>query len=479
MDNKITKLIKTLYKDEEGNPLELTPGQVEIFETIAQKLHPRNHLMCYTRYGKSLTVALAVLTRASSYPEKWAIVANTKDKAKIIMSYINGHIFDNEYTKARFVRDKGERDEDVKKYRNKSHITFDLGEGRIGEIFIASAKEALGFGASNVVEDESALIENEDHALVMRMLGDKPDNFLVKIGNPFNRNHFLDSFKDPTYHKIVIDVNQGVREGRVKQEYVDEMKQHAFFDILYLNIFPPEGSVDDEGWIPLFTESEIKQSMQDGVHFGEERAGVDVADSGLNNSAIIKRSSGYAEILFASPKIDPMDFVGQVILSRDQINVKKYFVDRVGVGAGVLSRLNELSFQETDKTKKLNIFGVNAGEKPIDQSRFDNRRAEMYWHLREWIKAGGKLSNDPRWLELLNIKYRASSSGKVQIKPKNDMIKEGIPSPDFADGLSLTFYEPDRIGTRLTEQERFFYKKMQQNKQKNLKSNTHFHLKTR
>ncbi len=54
---------------------------------------------------------MAVLTRVATYPEKWAIVAGNKDKAGIIMSAIIRHIFDNEYTKSKFVMAKGETQE--------------------------------------------------------------------------------------------------------------------------------------------------------------------------------------------------------------------------------------------------------------------------------------------------------------------------------------------------------------------------------
>lgn len=72
---KIRDMVASMYKNEDGNPIYLTPSQVEIFASIAMRLHPRIHCETFTRFGKSRTTALAVLTRASSYPEKWAIVA--------------------------------------------------------------------------------------------------------------------------------------------------------------------------------------------------------------------------------------------------------------------------------------------------------------------------------------------------------------------------------------------------------------------
>jgi hypothetical protein len=79
-------------------------------------------------------------------------------------------------------------------------LTFKVGRENnkdvYGEIYIGGAKDVLGLGAECIVEDESALIDDNNHSLVVRMLGDDPrNNFLAKIGNPFTRNHFLSGGK--------------------------------------------------------------------------------------------------------------------------------------------------------------------------------------------------------------------------------------------------------------------------------------------
>jgi hypothetical protein len=84
---------------------------------------------------------------ASNYPEKVAIIAGKKDKAQIIMDYAISHIFDNELTKSRFIVGAGETLDYIRRHRNKQHLTFDVGDGQLGELFIGSAKDASGFGA--------------------------------------------------------------------------------------------------------------------------------------------------------------------------------------------------------------------------------------------------------------------------------------------------------------------------------------------
>ena len=121
------ELVKSLYCDDKGRPFELTDGQLQIFDLIFKKKYPRNHIETPTRYGKSETVSMGVLTRASTFPEKWAIVAGSQEKAQIIMNYIIKHIFDNDYTKKRFVMEKGESEESIRRHRSKRRINFNVG----------------------------------------------------------------------------------------------------------------------------------------------------------------------------------------------------------------------------------------------------------------------------------------------------------------------------------------------------------------
>jgi len=451
------ELVKTLYKNDEGKPFELTTSQVELFDLVFKKKHKRCHIMTHTQYGKSLVVALAVLTRVSTFPEKWCIVAPSNKKAEIIMGYIIQHAFDNAYTMNKMEIGKESSMERLRRERSSKRLTFRIGK-RIGEVFVLSAEarrtsdveEALmGFGSPNIVEDESALIKDKIHSTAMRMLGGYHDNYLFKIGNPFRRNHFLRSFRDDKYYKLTVDWKKSVAEGRIKQDFVDEMRKEAFFDVLYDCQFPPEDYIDEKGWMPLLSEKDIQMAQEEGDHFGQERMGIDVAGTGSNNSVIVKRSAGYAEMLFKSDSIDLMDFAGKIMIESKNFNTDRRYIDNIGIGAGVYSRLREQGFR---------VVGANVALKAAD-SRFFNKRAEVYWRLREWIKSGGKLSKDKDWNQLLYIKYKADSSGKLQIIPKIELLREGKESPDAADALALTFYDPPRLKL-LTEEEKRFYKRI-------------------
>ena len=330
----------------------------------------------------------------------------------------------------------------------------------------------MGFGGRNIIADESSLVVDEINSGVFRMLAGKgEDTFFLKIGNPFNRNHFLDDWQGNRYMKVYVDYIIGLAEGRYIPEFIEEAREKKKFDVLFECRFPAEEAVDEGGWMKLLTETEIKAAMQPGKHFGEEKLGCDPADEGTNNAAIVKRSSGYAEILYSESSVDPVQFAGPIIQQADTIisEKKKIFIDKVGVGAGTVGKMREIEainkaeMRELNKKSALVITAVNAGETPTDKMQYANKRAEMYWRLRKWIKAGGILSNDERWLQLAEVPYQSDHRGRLVIMSKAEMRKIGIESPDEADALALTFYHAETPVVVSTE-DKFFYKKMMKEK---------------
>lgn len=447
-------MVLSLYKDDHGNPFELTKGQREIFDCIFYKQSPngqnRIHIETFTQFGKSDTVSMAVLTRAATFPEKWVIVAPSQSKARIIMGFIIKHLFENEYTLNRFKIKEGESIDTVRRERSKNRLTFDTGNNQIGEIFILSAESRLkqsedignalmGFGAPNLVEDEAALISDEADAKAMRMVGgfsSSGKDFVVKIGNPFTRGHFLKSFEDPTYHKVVINYERGIREGRVTRKFIEEMRKKPYFRVLYECKFPEADEIDSHGWTQLLSEDDVERSQlkpgEEIEHIGEKRIGNDVARGGSNQTVWCLRSMNFADILAKSRQDNLTEIAAQTafFMKDKMVPEQNVFIDDVGVGGGAVDPLHY-------EQKK--VRGVNVGQRALEQSRFVNIRAESYWRLREWIKKGGRLSRDDDWYQLSKIKYKPDSKGRLRIMSKDEMRGMGIDSPDVADACMLTF----------------------------------------
>lgn len=445
-------ICRILYKTREGKPFELTDGQNEIFEAIFKRKYPRLHIETCTQYGKSETISMAVLTRLCLFPEQWAVISHTKDKAQIIMNYLIGHIFDNDFTRSRFVMEKGETEESIRRYKNKSKINLKLENGLLGEIFIGTAKDAMGLGSPNVVEDESALIKDPEEALVFRMLNAQPDNFYCKVGNPWDSGHFRKTRNDLKYHKIRVIWQQAVKEGRLTFEQVEEARQRPFFKVLFDCEFPDMSLADEKGWVSLLTEDEINNAIVDideSQGFGLRRLGVDVAGGGRNFSVLVHRTTNLAKILFRLSTKSTMNLLDVILTQKNERGYRSQdiFIDALGVGKGPYDSLvRVLNIEEEDND--VWPTAVIGSEKADDDEKFINKRAECYWRLREWILGGGQLVKNDYWLELTKIKYRVSTDlkrGRLQIMSKEDMLKLGVESPDCADALALTFARPDNL----------------------------------
>jgi hypothetical protein len=110
-------------------------------------------------------------------------------------------------------------------------------------------------------------------------------------------------------------------------------------------------------------------------------------------------------------------------------------VDDTGVGSGVTDRLHE---------QGIPVLPVNFGGGAWQPERFVNRRAEMYWSLREALR-NNELALPPDaklQAELTNIKYKLDSRGRYQIEAKDEIRKRLGRSPDRADALALAVWAP-------------------------------------
>ena len=148
--------------------------------------------------------------------------------------------------------------------------------------------------------------------------------------------------------------------------------------------------------------------------------------------------------LWRSP--DLMVTVGRVLHEAGQVLPGGILVDAGGVGAGVADRLKQLRFA---------VEAVQFGGSASDPQRFRNRRAELYWGLRELLEQG-KVSppdDDELVADLTSVRYRFTQDGRVELEPKEELRKKLGRSPDRADALVLAvarLAQPKPVGGVIT-----------------------------
>jgi len=118
------------------------------------------------------------------------------------------------------------------------------------------------------------------------------------------------------------------------------------------------------------------------------------------------------------------------------------FIDKTGMGAGIVDRLQELNVP---------VVGVNAAERANDPLTYENHKAEMWWLMKEWFEdAPCRIPNNAALIaDICAPQPDESSNGRKLLEGKKKLAKRGIRSPDGGDALALTFAHPvvRRVGS--------------------------------
>ena len=162
--------------------------------------------------------------------------------------------------------------------------------------------------------------------------------------------------------------------------------------------------------------------------------GVDIARFGENSSTICIRQGRKVFDIEVLPKQDLMVTAHHVAEAIKRERPLQVFVDGSGIGAGVVDRLRQLNFSVVD---------VNGGNQSLNP-RFLNKRAEMWWGMKEWIESGNcELPKDKELQkELTVVTYDYTDKGRIRLDRKADIMDDFGFSPDRADSLAMTFAYP-------------------------------------
>lgn len=162
--------------------------------------------------------------------------------------------------------------------------------------------------------------------------------------------------------------------------------------------------------------------------------GVDVAISDRDRTAIIRRKGRCAYNLERVSHLNTMEIAGRVKRIITEEKPDKVYIDCIGIGAGVVDRLNEMGYDCVE--------GVNVARSANDKERYKNQRAELWGDMRDWLYQDMPVQipdEDTLHGELCSLGFKENSNGQVQIESKDDLRARGLPSPDGADALCLTF----------------------------------------
>ena len=237
---------------------------------------------------------------------------------------------------------------------------------------------------------------------------------------------------------ITADPDDPKRTPRVSIEHASAQikaygRDNPWVMATILGMFPPGGFNN------LLTLDEVEQAMArsyppDLYRHAPKIIGVDVARAGDDQSVIIRRQGlqSFPPKTFRNAK--SQDLAGWTAQIEDDWESDGTIVDGTGgYGASLLDALSQMNRHARD---------CQFASKAINSDKYYNKRAEIWYEMADWVKAGGALPDAPGLLEeLTQIKY-SFKGDKIIIEPKEQFKARIGRSPDTSDALAVTFAFP-------------------------------------
>lgn len=159
--------------------------------------------------------------------------------------------------------------------------------------------------------------------------------------------------------------------------------------------------------------------------------GVDVARQGDDRTVIVLRQGRKSQILGKYRGLDNVQVAERAIEFIQKQHPDATVVDGDGIGTGVVDQMKHRNFP---------CFEFHGGATANDAAAYANRRAEVWGLMRDWLKAGAEIPDDPEMAQDLTApEYGFNNKGHLQLERKEDMKKRGLASPDCGDALAMTF----------------------------------------
>jgi phage terminase large subunit len=262
--------------------------------------------------------------------------------------------------------------------------------------------------------------------------------FVVMAANPTREEgYFYDSHHKMRDRWAALHWD-GEQSPMVSRQYVDDMRAKYGVD-------SPIYQVRVKGNFATATDGVIPLSLCEAARVREVQPiasapviwGLDVARFGDDSTALAKRKGNVQlEPCREWYGKDTMQTAGIIKLEYDGAKEKPSVinVDVIGIGSGVVDRLNELG---------LPVKGVNVAESASACEQYNRLRDELWFLGREWLEARDcRLADDDELIgELVTPKFQILSSGKIKVEGKDELKKRGVASPNRADAWLLTFAE--------------------------------------
>ena len=193
----------------------------------------------------------------------------------------------------------------------------------------------------------------------------------------------------------------------------------------------------------VISEEDIEKSMSRNIDPKEVknsqcRLGVDVARGGIDDTMFARRKG---LIGFPMEGMSSQED-GKAVASKISLLHQRHFIERVfvddtgGYGSSVIDFLKQFSH--------IDYVGIKYNARATEPKRYYNKRTEMWCRMRDWIKDGGQLPNDPKLAEELMVPKLYFFGSQMRLEAKEQIKAMLGRSPDSADAFAQTFADVEQ-----------------------------------
>ncbi|QHQ14571.1 terminase [Pectobacterium parmentieri] len=288
-----------------------------------------------------------------------------------------------------------------------------------------------------VVFDEASNISDKVWEVAEGALTDENTEIIwVAFGNPTrNTGRFRECFRKYRHRWKVKQIDSRTVEGTNKEQidkWVQDYGEDSdFVKVRVRGIFP---SASDLQFISQkYVDDAMSRKLEHSNYgFAPKIIGVDPAYTGSDEASIYMRQGLHSRLLGTYQKTDDDVKFAQIVAAfEDEHKADAVFID-FGYGTGIHS----IGKSWGRGWRLVNFAGESRDPQML------NKRGEMWNSLKSWLNEGGSIDDQQTADEIVAPEYKVKLDGKIVLESKDEMKRRGIPSPNRADALALTFAFP-------------------------------------
>ena len=265
-----------------------------------------------------------------------------------------------------------------------------------------------------------------------------PGSLWVVAGNPTrNTGRFSECWKKYKHRWLRSEIDSRTAKMADKkklQQWIDDYGEDSdFVRVRVKGQEPRTGSmqlIGDE----LASLAQKRVIPPHVYHHAPKVLSIDVARFGDDQTVFLKRQGLASHDLQKFRGLDTMATASHAARVINEFEPDAVFIDEVGIGAGVVDRLRQLHYD---------VIGVNGQRTATDETKYSNKRTEMWCLMKDWLDSGGSIPEDRDLKEhLCAPEYGYDGKGRRQLERKEDLKDRLGESPDCGDALAMSFAEP-------------------------------------